>query len=150
MSATTPTSANINALAFGSYSENVEIPFLANRSPTDHDINYPIGKRWIDTVLNQVFSLTSFSYTGLIKTANWAFMTIPSFVISSANKFNLTGTSTLTVSDAHTQTTSQVIQARAASFGDLGVYSVPTVSNGSFVVTEEGSDTSQLNYIIIN
>ena len=39
--------ANLNTQGFGNRSENVEVPFISDRTPTVNDKLYPIGKRWI-------------------------------------------------------------------------------------------------------
>lgn len=56
---------------FGSNPENVEVPHLDVRDPTTTDILYPVGKRWVNTVGNTVWDLTSFSATGGVTSATW-------------------------------------------------------------------------------
>jgi len=66
--------ATVYTQSFGSRPENVEVPHLDVRAPTPADINYPVGKRWVNTVGNAEYSLTSFSTTGNITTANWGLL----------------------------------------------------------------------------
>lgn len=57
--------------SFGVRPENVEVPTIQVRNPTSSDVNYPIGKTWINTTANDSFLLTSFSSSGGVLTANW-------------------------------------------------------------------------------
>lgn len=56
---------------FGSAPENVEVPVIQTRDPTAQDINYPVGKRWVNTVGNTAKTLTSLSSFGGVVTATW-------------------------------------------------------------------------------
>jgi hypothetical protein len=66
--------ANVYTQAFGSRPENVEVPHLDVRAPATTDILYPVGKRWVNTVGNAEYVLTSFSASGNITTANWSLL----------------------------------------------------------------------------
>lgn len=57
--------------SFASRPENVEVPHLDVRAPATSDLNYPVGKHWVDTVANAEYVLTSFSSAGGTLTANW-------------------------------------------------------------------------------
>src|SRR6185503_7414596 len=57
---------------FGSRPENVEVPTIQTRAPTSQDVNFPIGKRWIDTVGNDEYVLTSQSSVGGVLISNWS------------------------------------------------------------------------------
>lgn len=71
---TIQTGANLYTQGYGSRPENVEIPYYSGRSPSTLDIKYPLGKRWINTVANTEFSLTSFvSFNGSIS-ATWTLL----------------------------------------------------------------------------
>lgn len=59
---------------FGSNPENVEVPHYDVRAPATTDILYPVGKRWVNTIGNGEYVLTSFSTSGNITTANWALL----------------------------------------------------------------------------
>lgn len=62
---------NLYPVAFGTRPENVEVPHLDVRAPAVTDILYPVGKVWVDTVNNAVYTLTSLSTSSNITTANW-------------------------------------------------------------------------------
>lgn len=69
--------ANIYALGFGTRPENVEIPHIDTRDPSSSDVNYPLGKQWINTSTDSIFILTSFSVSIGVMSANWKrFVTI--------------------------------------------------------------------------
>lgn len=57
---------------FGSSPNQVTFPVISNRAPTSSDVNYPLGKRWIDTVGGSEYTLISQSSSGGILTSNWA------------------------------------------------------------------------------
>lgn len=63
--------AVINTQAFGNRAEGVEVPVLQTRAPTAQDISYPIGKRWIDQVGNNPYTLCSLSSFNGVVTATW-------------------------------------------------------------------------------
>lgn len=63
--------ANLNTVSFGNRPENVEVPHLDVRAPATTDIQYPVGKKWTDTVHNATYELTSFSVSAGVTTANW-------------------------------------------------------------------------------
>ena len=50
--------ANLYSQGFGSYPENVEIPVISNVNPGPNNVNYPLGKRWINQALNTTWELT--------------------------------------------------------------------------------------------
>lgn len=83
--------AMVYTQAFGSRPENVEVPHIDVRAPSAQDKNYPVGKRWIDTVAGNEYSLTSFTSFNGVSTANWAFLG------SSAGDLNSLTTDDLTV-----------------------------------------------------
>ena len=66
--------AVVNTQSFGNRPENVEVPHIDNRAPTSSDNNYPIGKRWVDTVAGNEYSLTSIVIISDVNSANWAFL----------------------------------------------------------------------------
>ncbi len=65
------TSAETYALSVGSSSNSVSVPFVANRAPTIYDVSYPVGKRWINPVLNSEYTLCSFTSSSGTLIANW-------------------------------------------------------------------------------
>ncbi len=63
--------ANLYPIAFGTKPENVEVPHIDIRAPGSQDINFPIGKDWIDTVgLNAYVLVGLTSFNGTV-TATW-------------------------------------------------------------------------------
>lgn len=63
--------ANLYTLGFGTRPENVEVPVVSTRPPAATDHRYPIGKKWIDTLNNGSYTLTSVSTTAGVISANW-------------------------------------------------------------------------------
>lgn len=63
--------ANLYTQGFGSRPENVEVPHIDIRDPSSSDVNYPIGKRWINQAAGNEFTLLNFSSLGGTVTANW-------------------------------------------------------------------------------
>src|SRR6188768_1490309 len=109
--------AMVYTQAFGSRPENVEVPHLDVRAPTTADSNYPVGKRWIDSVGNNEYTLTSFSTSLGITTANWATLG------SASGTFNaLTATTTVTAGTGITATTGNI-----------------TATTGNFVASAAGA-----------
>jgi hypothetical protein len=66
--------AGLYSQGFGTHFENVEIPWISNRAPTSSDVNYPVGKHWINSLANTVYELTSFTSAGGTITANWTYL----------------------------------------------------------------------------
>jgi hypothetical protein len=56
---------------FGTRPENVEVPVISTVSPGPNFYNYPIGKRWINSVANIEYTLTSISTIGGVSNAIW-------------------------------------------------------------------------------
>jgi hypothetical protein len=55
---------------FGSRPENVEVPIIQTRAPASSDISV-VGKRWVDSIGNATYELTSLSSLGGTLAANW-------------------------------------------------------------------------------
>lgn len=64
--------ANTYTAGFGNRPENVEVPHIDTRDPSPMDINYPIGKRWLNTVSNKEFTLFKFQVVSGISQAVWS------------------------------------------------------------------------------
>lgn len=71
---TVPTGANLYTQGFGSRPENVEIPTYQTRAPGVTDTQWPLGKRWIDTVAGSEYSLCNFSTSNGVVSANWSLL----------------------------------------------------------------------------
>ena len=56
---------------FGSRPENVEVPHIDTRDPQSYDINFPLGKRWINKNDNGVFTLTALQAFNAKISATW-------------------------------------------------------------------------------
>lgn len=68
---TIPRTSRSYAVAVGTASNSISVPVYALVDPTIYAIQYPIGKRWINTVSNNAFELTSFVSSGGSVTAVW-------------------------------------------------------------------------------
>lgn len=56
----------------GSAPNSVCFPHIDTRDPTELDINYPVGKRWINQTDDEEWTLTSFDSVAGSLTANWS------------------------------------------------------------------------------
>lgn len=68
---TYPTSSNLYSQGGGTKPESVEVPFVTNRSPFASDNLYPLGKKWVNHLENQTYTLTSFTNLQGNLLANW-------------------------------------------------------------------------------
>lgn len=66
--------ANLNTVAFGNRPEGVEVPHIDTRSPGLTDINYPIGKTWVNRAAGTYYVLSSFTSANAATSANWALL----------------------------------------------------------------------------
>lgn len=71
---TIPQGANLYTQGFGSKPENVEIPTYQTHAPATTDVQWPLGKRWVDYQNSAEYSLTSFSTTNGAVIANWTLL----------------------------------------------------------------------------
>jgi hypothetical protein len=69
LSMTYPVPHNNYAVGVGTASNDAQTPIFVNRAPTSSDINYPMGKPWINPSTSSAYVLTSFS--GNPVAANW-------------------------------------------------------------------------------
>lgn len=63
---------NVYSQNSGSSTNNPFITVFETRDPTPYDFNYPVQKRWINTVDETEYVLVSFSSTPTATLANWA------------------------------------------------------------------------------
>lgn len=110
--------ANLYTASFGTRPENVEVPHIDLRAPATTDVNFPIGKRWIDYIANTVYTLTSLTASQGSVTANWeevsstgnlnTLTTQDSTVVTpSASNIDISGSGTITTTGSgHTVTIS--------------------------------------------
>ena len=66
--------AVLNTVAFGNRPEGVEVPKIARRIPTSSDWNYPLGKRWVDQVSGNEYTLASVTGSAGVNTATWTLL----------------------------------------------------------------------------
>jgi hypothetical protein len=66
--------SNLYGVGVGTHPENVEVPHYDNRVPATTDINYPVGKRWVNVAGNAEYTLTSLTSSAGIVTANWSLL----------------------------------------------------------------------------
>lgn len=64
--------ANLYTAGFGTRPENVEVPHIEARDPSTTDVNYPIGKRWLNTSMETEFNLYKFQSVNGVTEAIWA------------------------------------------------------------------------------
>lgn len=65
--------SNNYPIAFGTSPENVEVPHIDSRVPQTTDVNYPIGKRWIDLNVGEYTLLGQTSIGGVLS-ATWSLL----------------------------------------------------------------------------
>lgn len=64
--------ANLNTVGFGNRPENIEVPHIESRDPSPMDLNYPVGKRWLNTASNEEFILFKFQSVLGVTQAVWS------------------------------------------------------------------------------
>lgn len=147
---TVPVGANLYTQGFGSRPEGVEIPFYSTGSPTSSNINFPLGKRWINTASNNIYTLTSFSSVGGVRTAVWSSAGAGAFIITGSGTATFGAGSTVTITDPTVLPSSKILLSGSSLSSTVGDWSsVP--GTGSFVATsDQAGDTSTFFYAIIN
>ena len=58
--------------SWGSSPNSVAFPHIETRDPTEQDVRFALGTRWINTTDNEEWTLTSFSSVAGTLTANWS------------------------------------------------------------------------------
>lgn len=138
----------IYAQSSGTVSENVAIPIVTNVNPGIYDVNYTLGKRWINTLTNQVFSLISVENNA----ANWIALT-PIYEVVYAIYAIISGGSG-TISNALIHPDSVILVYPKTVDNDPGVGNVnpSSVVEGSFVIniSDYTSSLQIYSYTIIN
>jgi len=134
---------------FGSRPENVEVPLCSRRSPNSTDLDYPLGKRWINSDLSQEFVLTSKTSFNGSTSANWSLLAGSALYIAGVGSSTLAG-GTVTVSNPLVLSTSYILISRTNQI-NTSVLQVLNITNGSFNVTSfSGTDGSSFVYMIVN
>ena len=68
---TQPVGNSLYSVANGTTSSNVFIAVITDRAPTSNDYNFPVQKRWINSVTGEEYFLLNFTSTGGVVLANW-------------------------------------------------------------------------------
>jgi hypothetical protein len=137
--------ANNYAVAFGTRPDSVEVPHIDIRAPASTDVNYPIGKLWINTVTGSQYVLTALSSLGGTLAATW----IPAALASGTTAAMIAGA--VTTLNAAVTPTSTIVYARNITGGTAGNVSITAQTLGSFTLTSSsGSETSTYNYYVTN
>lgn len=63
--------SNLYGQAIGTSSTASLLTIFENRAPNSVDVNYQVGKRWVDTTSSREYILEGFTSTDGITTANW-------------------------------------------------------------------------------
>jgi hypothetical protein len=74
--------AMLNTQSFANRPENIEVPHYDVRAPSSQDINYPIGKTWLDQLNLVEYILLALTTSNGITSANWQVTTGSSGVIT--------------------------------------------------------------------
>lgn len=82
--------AVLNTQGFGSRPENVEVPHIENREPSTTDVNYPLGKGWVNPSANEEYVLTSLTVSNGIMSANWEVRATPGTLDTLSDNSNIT------------------------------------------------------------
>lgn len=142
-----PVPAMIYTQSYGSRPQNV--PIIANVSPSSTQTNYTIGQRWVNSVTNVEYVLTSFSSLGGSLSATWTPSGSAYFQVSSATAAGPLVAGTLVITDAACLTTSIILVTYRNPSNPAVLSAVP--ANGSFTVNSaSNADTSTFYYAIIN
>lgn len=128
--------ANLYSQGFGSRAENIEVPHIEQRNPGPFDINFPVGKRWINTVAEQESILYSFSIVNGVTVANWSSSIGPSGAVDTLSngvtKVSPDGTGNIAIDG----TTNQLVVTSNPGSNNLTLtLSSPVITPGSLEVT---------------
>ena len=139
--------AMLNTMGFGNRPENVEIPHIDVRAPSTQDFMYPVGKRWINNVANNEYSLTSLSSFNGATTATWTLLgagegdlnTLTGdsggAISPSAGNINILGTGSEITTTGAGSTITLSLPATLVAPGSLEVTSGFTVDAGTTAIT---------------
>lgn len=138
--------ANLYGIGVGARPENVEVPHLDTRAPAASDVNYPVGKVWINTSGNAAYILTSMtSFNGAV-TANWEATGGGSSAIATINSNSPVGGNYTLAGTAN-----QIAVAQSAGTTTFSVPSSPsfagTVTSGTGFTATTGNITASVGNI---
>jgi hypothetical protein len=145
--------ANLYTVGFGSRPENVEVPHIDTRAPAASDVNYPVGKPWINQSANAAYVLTSLTSLNGTVTANWQSTAGATSAIASINNnapvagnYTLAGTTNqIAVAQSSGTTTfsiptsPSVAGTLTAATGLTATTGAITASNGNLVLGSAGN-----------
>ncbi len=138
----------IYAQSFGTANENIAIPFVSDINPGYSDVNFPLGKRWINTLTNAVYSLSSIQNN----IATWLSLNYI-YEISYSAYAIISGGSGF-ISNVNIHPNSIILVYAKTSDGNPGVgnVSISSVMEGSFILTvsDYTSSITIYSYTIIN
>jgi hypothetical protein len=109
-------SAMLYTQGFGSATNALSVPHYDKRAPGVTDINYPLGKFWLNTLNGNSYQLGYFSVSNGVTSANWTFLG------SAAGTLN-----TLTTDDA------TVVSPSVGNINIAGASPLSTTGSGSTV-----------------
>ena len=134
--------ANLYGIGVGARPENVEVPHLDTRAPAASDVNYPVGKVWVNTAGNAVYVLTSLSAFNGAVTANWQATGGGSSAVASINNnapvggnYTLAGTANQIAVAQSAGTTTFSIPTSPSLAGTLTVATGLTATTGNIAAT---------------
>lgn len=136
---------NVYTQATGSYPQNVEVPIIQTTAPTLSDINYPLGKRWVDKVAGNEYCLTSFSSSSTGLTANWAFLGSSSGDLNSLTTDDMTVVTPTAGTILFHGTANQIVTTGGNAPGQVTAALSPTlVAPGSITATTSITSTTTM------
>lgn len=130
--------ANVYTQGFGSAPENVQVPHIENREPTIYDIDYPIGKAWVNPSANEEYVLTSLNVSNGVTTADWEVRATPGTLDTLSDDSNTTvapvGNNIQLAGTAHQITTTA--GSGEITFSLIGPYTPATYTAHSVLLGE--------------
>lgn len=137
--------------SWGSSPNNVAYAHIDIRDPASTDINFPIGKRWDNKVLNTVWELTSFTSAAALTSAVWtqlsnaggsgSFTSLTVTGTSTLGTTNITGNETITTGNVIINSAGQQLQVHGGAVTDfIGtgtlVAGTVTIANTNIAATD--------------
>jgi hypothetical protein len=145
---TIQTSARAYSQGFGTTA--VSVPVIALISPNSMDVNYPVGQRWINTVTNAEYDLTSLVSSSGTVTATWTLLGTNSGALNtlsdqsattvtpSAGNIQLNGTSSQITTTAGSHEITWSLSSTLVAPGTLAVTGLLTANDGATILGTTG------------
>lgn len=140
-----PVPAMLYTQGFGSRPENVEIPVATTRSPGPFDAKFPIGKNWVNITNNSFHTLTSFSTSQGVTSAQWS----PASLV-------LMGTCTMVTNGTVTVTNPLILATSFGMFscfnqsGEIASWSIGIAAGSLTISSLNPGDQSSFFYFVFN